>query len=163
MRSGNKASAFTCEGDAPPIRDPFDRTWRVSKISYTTQPGFERVILHLRRISEASPSGGTSAIARRVPISRIGDFPEDVRPEKKKRRLLRVDLAGVPDAPNLRAFRLMGLGHIGELSLLPGKKGRTALLAIDGDACHRLRVPAWNASADPDASQAEVVIDIKGR
>jgi hypothetical protein len=163
MRARKDANAFTCANDAPPIRDPYDRTWRVSKISYTTQPGFERVILHLRRIGEASPSRGTSAIARRVPTSRLGDFPEDVRPEKKKRRLLRVDLSGVPQAPDLRAFRLMGLGQIGELSLLPGKKGRTALLAIDGDACYRLRVPAWNPSADANASQAEVVIDIKGR
>jgi hypothetical protein len=159
-RAGN---AFTCENDAAPIRDPYDRTWRVKKISYSTQAGFERVILHLARIGEARPGGRTAAIAGRVPTSRITDFPEAVRPEKRQRRLLRVDLAGVPVGPDLRGFRLLGLGNIGEVSLLPGRNGRTALLAIDGDACYRVRVPAWGSEVDPDASQAEVVIDVKDR
>ena len=41
----------------------------------------------------------------------------------------------------MRGFRLTGLGHVGELSMLPGKNGKTALLAIDSDACYRVRVP----------------------
>jgi hypothetical protein len=161
MGSGSGGNAFTCENAAAPIRDPHDRTWRVTKISYSAQGGFERVILHLRRIGGARPGRGTSAIAARVPTARIADFPEDVRPEKQRRRLLRVDLAGVPDGPNLRAFRLLGLGSVGELSLLPGRKGRTALLTVDSGACYRVRVPAWGSNAAPDASQAEVVIDVR--
>ena len=154
-------SSFTCGNDAEPIRDPYDRTWGVSKISYSTQPGYERVVLHLRRIGEARPGRGASAIAGRVPTSRIEDFPDSVRPEKEKRRLLRVDLAGVPEGPDMRGFRLTGLGHVGELSMLPGKNGKTALLAIDSDACYRVRVPGWGSQVDADARYTEVIIDVK--
>ena len=163
-RSGDTpsvGSSFTCGNDAEPIRDPFDRTWGVSKISYSTQPGYERVVLHLRRIGEARPGRGASAIAGRVPTSRIEDFPDSVRPEKEKRRLLRVDLAGVPEGPDMRGFRLTGLGHVGELSMLPGKNGKTALLAIDSDACYRVRVPGWDLQVDADARYTEVIIDVK--
>ena len=163
-RSGDTpsvGSSFTCGNDAEPIRDPFDRTWGVSKISYSTQPGYERVVLHLRRIGEARPGRGASAIAGRVPTSRIEDFPDSVRPEKEKRRLLRVDLAGVPEGPDMRGFRLTGLGHVGELSMLPGKNGKTALLAIDSDACYRVRVPGWGSQVDADARYTEVIIDVK--
>jgi hypothetical protein len=154
-------NGFTCGNDAAPIRDPYDRTWRVSKVSYSTQPGLERVVLHLQRIGEARPGRDTMAIAGRVPTSRIEDFPEDVRPEKQRRRLLRVDLAGVPSGPDMRGFRLTGLGHVGELSMLPGRNGKTALLAIDSDACYRVRVPGWGSQVDADARYTEVIIDVK--
>ena len=37
----------------------------------------------------------------------------------------------------MRGFRPLGLGHVGELSMLPGRGSKTALLAIDCDACYR--------------------------
>ena len=124
-------------------------------------PGFERVILHLERIGDARPGRGTVAIAGRVSTRELDELPADVHPERRRRGLLRIALPGVPEGPELRAFRPLGIGNIGELSLLPGRNGRTALLAIDHDACYRVRVPEWGPAGADDARRAEVVIDIR--
>jgi hypothetical protein len=133
----------------------------VTKVSFRGMPGFERVIIHLYRIGDARPGDRTVAIAGRVSTSQLAELPSDVQPERERRGLLRVTLPGVPEGPELRAFRPLGIGNIGELSLLPGRKGRTALLAIDHDACYRVRVPEWGPSGSDDAHRAEVVIDIR--
>jgi hypothetical protein len=157
-----RGNAFTCGGAAPdPIRDLRDRTWRVRKVSFRGMGGFERVIIHLDRLGDARTGDRTMAIAGRVSTNELAELPSDVRPERERRGLLRIALAGVPEGPELRAFRPLGIGSVGELSLLPGRNGRTALLTIDHDACYRIRVPEWGPSGSDDARRAEVVIDIR--
>jgi hypothetical protein len=157
-----RGNAFTCGDAAPtPIRDLLGRTWRVTKVSFRPMPGFERVILHLDRIGDARPGRRTVAIAGRVSTAELAELPSDVHPERRRRGLLRIALPGVPAGPELRAFRPLGIGNVGELSLLPGRNGRTALLTVDHDACYRVRVPEWGPSGAVDARRAEVVIDIR--
>jgi hypothetical protein len=148
-----------CSNLDEPIVDAHGRTWHLKQVRFQDGSDFERVVLALERAGRAREGQATAVTVERIPVSALAsEFPGAPRP-KDGRTALVVRMQGVTQAPDLRAYRPDGLALVQELSIVRGDRTRTALIALAGDGCYQVRVPAFGASAPAGADRAEIYID----
>jgi hypothetical protein len=152
-------TGWVCGGSAR-ITDAQPRRWSVGRVSFRAMGDHERVILHLDRTGVggdvATASGhafGTSAVR--------GDTGGGARPASARSAIGIALGGGMRGGLTLRAFRPQGLQAIRELSI--GRSGLRSrvLISVAPDACFRLRAPAWEAGTSPDATTAQLIMDVR--
>ncbi len=161
VRVPGRPRDISCDDLTEPILDTYDRKWRLNRVRFLNRGGYERVVLELERTGINRSGTPTGVTVTRVPVSRLKDVaPNAPRPKRGKTAML-VQLDGVRDAPDLRAYRPTSTGITKELSVLRDGRSRTVLLAVPGDACYQVRVPVFGPSASGKERKAEVFIDLK--
>ncbi|MFV2063466.1 MAG: hypothetical protein ACC726_08120 [Chloroflexota bacterium] len=153
--------AIVCDNLEEPIRDPWNRKWRVKKVNFFTRNRYERVVIHLERSGVVRNAKPTMIDIERIPASKLRQtVPQAPRPTKGRTSLV-IDMQGVRDAPNLRAYRPSGMAIVKELSILRDQGSRTAVITVSGDGCYEVRVPIWSPSASGDETTAQIYIDFR--
>jgi len=154
-------TSVVCDATSQPIADAWGRRWSVSKVTFLDQPRFERVVFHLARTDGARKRGGAELKVEPIPVSRLQRLvPEAPRP-RRGRTVLYIPLENFADAPTIRSYRPSGVDLVKEFSLVRSGGTATALVAVPGGACYRVRVPVWGPSATGNERVAKIFVDIQ--
>ncbi len=161
VRVPGRPRQISCDDITEPILDTYNRKWRLNRVRFLNRAGYERVVLDLERTGANRSGTPTGITVRRVPISRLPDVAPGAPKPKRGRTAIVVQLDGVRDAPNLRAYRPTSTAISRELSIVRDGRSRTVVLAVPGNACYQVRVPVFGPSASGNEGRAEVFIDLK--
>jgi hypothetical protein len=160
VRVPGRPNDVICTSLAEPIVDRHDRVWEIERVRFRNEPDFERVVLLLRQLERNGR--GAEVTVDRMPVADVAtEVPGAQRPGRGRTALV-VRMPGVIGAPDLRGYRPEGLDQVRELSIIPGRRSRTAVISLNGDACYQVRVPVFGASATGNEDRAEVFIDVPG-
>ena len=161
VRVPGRPRQITCDDITEPILDTHNRKWRLNRVRFLNRGGYERVVLDLERTGANRSGTPTGITVRRVPVSRLSDVAPGAPKPKRGRTAIVVQLDGVRDAPNLRAYRPTSTAISKELSIVRDGRSRTVVVAVPGNACYQVRVPVFGPSAAGNEGRAEVFIDLK--
>lgn len=131
----------------------------MGRVAFRPARGYERVVLHLRRIGSGGDPATISASA--VRSSRLGEAVRGVRTPRGRSTISLVLSGGVDGNLGVRGYRPKGLAHLTEFSVYPAARGGSrVLISTDTDGCFRVRVPAWSAGGSA-ARKTTVYVDVR--
>jgi len=156
----SRLGAWVCDGTVR-AEDLGRQQWSVSRVSFVPGNGYERVVLHLKRLG---PDGGApaSVTAEVFPTSEIREHvPGAGRPAAGQTTVSLHLVNGVRGTLGLRGYRPRGLDTLREFSAYQTTGNSSKLLiSVGGEGCFRVRAPVWS---DPGASPrtGQIWLDIK--
>ena len=154
------SSGWVCDGQVR-LEDPRQRSWSLGRAAFRAGPGYERVVLNLKRLGPGR--GEVAALtAESMSTAKVrGAIPGVARPSLGQTTVslhLTGDIAG---NLGVRAYRPKGLRLLKEFSVYPAAGGSSrVLISAASDQCFRVRVPDWSARG-PNTRDAKVYIDVK--
>jgi hypothetical protein len=153
-------SGWVCDGSVE-LEDPQVRSWSLGRVSFSEGPGYERVVLHMKRLGPGS-GDPANVTAEAFATSRINGAVPGVRRPSDGRTTISLHLAdGFKGKLGLRGYRPSGLQNVREFSVYPAGRDSSRVLVSAGAAkCFRLRAPAWSTS-NANARTAQIVLDIR--
>jgi len=154
------SSGWVCDGQVR-LEDPRKRSWSLGRAAFRAGPGYERVVLNLKRLGPGR--GDVAALtAESMSTAKVrAAIPGVARPSLGQTTVslhLTGDIAG---NLGVRAYRPKGLRLLKEFSVYPAAGGSSrVLISAASDQCFRVRVPDWSAKG-PNTRDAKVYIDIR--
>jgi hypothetical protein len=163
VRVPGKPRAASCAPAGPTIPDEWDRKWRINRVTFQNETGYERVILQLERTGKNRGRKATEARTRRMTLSRMAEIlPQAPKPRRGLIAIV-VELDGVRNAPDLRGYRPSNIDLVREISIVRNDGGRAVVLTTPQATCYQVRIPVWGLAADGDERSASIFIDLKQR
>ena len=163
VRVPGKPGNATCAASIAPIPDNFDRTWRITKVNFKNENGYERVVLQMARTGKNRSKTPTRTTVSRMSVNKLRNaYPKAPKPNKGKVAIV-LGIDGIDDAPTLFNFKPSSLDYVKQLSIFKSNGGYTTVIAAPEGTCYQVRIPIWSAAATGNERKAEIYIDLKPR
>jgi hypothetical protein len=163
VRVPGKPGNATCTASTSPIPDEWDRTWRITRVNFKNENGYERVVLHMERTGKNRTNTPTQTAVSRMSVNKLKDaVPKAPTPGRGKVAIV-LDIDGIDDAPSLYNFQPSGLDYVKQMSIVKTNGSWTVVISSPLGTCNQVRIPIWSSAATGKEDKAEIYIDLKPR
>jgi hypothetical protein len=163
VRVPGKPGNATCARTIAPIQDEWGRTWRITKVNFRNEVGYERVVVQLERTGKNRSAKPTQAKVARMTLNGLRRTHANAPKPTKGKLAVVLDITGIDDGPTIYNYAPSGLDYVKQLSVFKNNGGYATSVTTPSAICYQVRIPIWSPAATGNEDRAEIYIDLTPR